>query len=93
VPDLLILSARADSCDVVARLSAALEEHGKDTRVDLDDIPPASSWNDDLPTGIAVRRRAWDASTGSLIRSVDAFGEVYREGRAPQRRLAVGASG
>jgi WD40 repeat protein len=54
MPDLFISYARGDSRDFVARLSAALEERGKDTWVDLDDIPPASSWNDDLRAGIAA---------------------------------------
>ena len=53
MPDLFLSYARADSRDFVARLSAALEERGKDTWVDLDDIAPASVWNDDLRAGIA----------------------------------------
>jgi WD40 repeat protein len=53
MPDLFISYARGDSRNFVARLSAALEERGKNTWVDLDDIPPASSWNDDLRTGIS----------------------------------------
>jgi WD40 repeat protein len=36
----------------VGRLSAALEERGKDTWVDLEDIPAASVWTDDLREGI-----------------------------------------
>ncbi|HET6937433.1 MAG TPA: toll/interleukin-1 receptor domain-containing protein, partial [Nocardioides sp.] len=53
MPDLFISYARGDSRDFVARLSAALEERGKDTWVDLDDIPAASVWSDDLRSGIA----------------------------------------
>ena len=53
MPDLFISYARGDSRDFVARLSAALEDRGKDTWVDLDDIPAASVWNDDLRAGIA----------------------------------------
>ena len=51
--DLFLSYARADSRAFVARLSAALEERGKETWVDLDDIPAASVWNDDLRAGIA----------------------------------------
>jgi len=47
MPDLFISYARGDSRDFVARLSAALEERGKDTWVDLDDIPAASVWSED----------------------------------------------
>jgi WD40 repeat protein len=54
MPDLFISYARGDSKDFVALLSGALEQRGKDTWVDLDDIPPASSWNDDLRSGIAT---------------------------------------
>lgn len=54
MPDLFISYARGDSRDFVARLSEALEARGKDTWVDLDDIPPASSWNDDLRAGISA---------------------------------------
>ena len=54
MPDLFISYARGDSRDFVARLSAALEERGQDTWVDLEDIPPASSWNEDLRAGIAA---------------------------------------
>jgi hypothetical protein len=53
MPDLFISYARSDSRDFVARLSAALEERGQDTWVDLEDIPAASVWNDDLRAGIA----------------------------------------
>jgi WD40 repeat protein len=53
MPDLFISYARGDSRDFVARLSAALEERGKDTWVDLEDIPAASVWTDDLREGIA----------------------------------------
>jgi WD40 repeat protein len=53
MPDLFISYARGDSRDIVARLSAALEGRGKDTWVDLDDIPAASVWSDDLRAGIA----------------------------------------
>ena len=56
MPDVFISYARGDSRDFVARLSAALEERGKDTWVDLEDIPPASSWNEDLRAGIAAQR-------------------------------------
>ena len=51
--DLFLSYARADSREFVASLSAALGDRGKDAWVDLDDIPPASSWNDDLRAGIA----------------------------------------
>ncbi|MDX6374867.1 MAG: hypothetical protein QOD98_3855, partial [Nocardioidaceae bacterium] len=51
--DVFLSYARADSRDFVVRLSAALEERGKETWVDLDDIAPASSWNDELRAGIA----------------------------------------
>jgi len=52
--DVFLSYARADSRDFVTRLSAALEERGKETWVDLDDIAPASSWNDELRAGIAT---------------------------------------
>jgi WD40 repeat protein len=51
--DLFVSYARADSRDFVARLAGALEGRGKDAWVDLEDIAPASSWNDDLRAGIA----------------------------------------
>jgi WD40 repeat protein len=53
MPDLFVSYARSDSRDFVARLSAALEERGKDPWVDLEDIPAASVWSEDLRAGIA----------------------------------------
>lgn len=52
--DLFLSYARADGREFVARLAAALEARGKDPWVDLDDIPPASTWHDDLRSGIAA---------------------------------------
>ena len=51
--DVFISYARTDSRDFVARLSTALEERGKDAWVDLQDIPAASVWSEDLRAGIA----------------------------------------
>lgn len=51
--DVFVSYARSDAREFVARLSAALAERGKDTWVDLEDIPAASVWNDDLRAGIA----------------------------------------
>ena len=51
--DVFVSYARSDAREFVARLSAALAERGKDAWVDLEDIPAASVWNDDLRAGIA----------------------------------------
>ncbi len=53
MPDAFISYSRGDSREFVERLSAALEERDKDTWVDLDDIPPASKWEQDLREGVA----------------------------------------
>ncbi len=52
MPDAFISYSRRDSREFVERLSAALEERGKDTWVDLDDIPPATRWREALDEGV-----------------------------------------
>lgn len=52
MPDAFISYARRDSREFVNRLAAALEAAGKDVWVDLDDIPPASRWNQALDDGV-----------------------------------------
>jgi WD40 repeat protein len=53
MPDAFISYSRRDSREFVERLSAALAERGKDAWVDLEDIPPASKWEQDLREGVA----------------------------------------
>ena len=50
--DLFLSYSRRDSKEFVARLSAALGQRGKDAWVDLEDIPPASQFMEDLKEGI-----------------------------------------
>ena len=50
--DLFVSYSRRDSKDFVLRLVAALEQGGKDAWVDLEDIPPASQFMEDLKEGI-----------------------------------------
>ena len=52
--DVFVSYARSDAREFVERLSGALEGRGKDTWVDLEDIPAASVWNEDLREGIAA---------------------------------------
>ena len=56
MPDAFISYSRRDSREFVERLSAALEERGKDTWVDLDDIPPRAVEQDS--EGVAARTRS-----------------------------------
>lgn len=50
--DLFLSYSRRESKEFVARLAAALEARGKDAWVDLEDIPPASQFMEDLKEGI-----------------------------------------
>lgn len=50
--DVFLSYSRRESKDFVARLAAALEARGKDAWVDLEDIPPASQFMEDLEEGI-----------------------------------------
>jgi hypothetical protein len=52
MPDPFVTYARSDSRELVARLPAALGEGVKDTWVDLEVIPAASVWGEDLRAGI-----------------------------------------
>ena len=52
MPDVFISYSRRDSKEFVSRLADALERAGKDVWVDLDDIPPASRWEEDLREGV-----------------------------------------
>jgi WD40 repeat protein len=52
VHDAFISYARADAKEFVGRLARALEGAGKDVWVDLDDIPPASRWQEALQEGV-----------------------------------------
>jgi WD40 repeat protein len=52
VHDAFISYARADAKEFVGRLARALEDAGKDVWVDLDDIPPASRWQEALQKGV-----------------------------------------
>ena len=45
--DLFISYSRRNK-ELVTRIHRALEERGKDVWVDLEDIPPASEWEQDL---------------------------------------------
>ena len=53
MPDAFISYSRHDSKEFVARLELALQQSGKDAWVDLDEIPPASKWEEDLKEGVA----------------------------------------
>ena len=53
MPDAFISYARTDSRQFVVRLRQALVEHGKEPWVDLEEIPPASIWEDELRQAIA----------------------------------------
>ena len=50
--DAFLSYSRQESKEFVARLAAALEARGRDCWVDLDDIPPASEFMQDLRDGI-----------------------------------------
>ncbi len=50
--DVFLSYSRRESKEFVARLAAALEARGKDAWVDLEDIPPASQFMEDLKEGI-----------------------------------------
>src|SRR3954447_4185841 len=52
MPDVFISYARRDSAEFVRRLSDALAGDGIDVWVDLEDIPAASDWQQDLHDGV-----------------------------------------
>ncbi len=52
MPDVFLSYARRDSADFVRRLTTALEGEGIDVWVDLEDIPAASDWQEDLRDGV-----------------------------------------
>ena len=52
MPDVFLSYARRDSADFVRQLTNALEAEGIDVWVDLDDIPAASDWQEDLRDGV-----------------------------------------
>lgn len=51
--DAFISYARRDGKEFTLRLKQALDDLGKDVWVDLEDIPPASRWEEELREGIA----------------------------------------
>ena len=53
MPDAFVSYSRSDSKELVVRLRDALEAAGHDVWVDLEDIPPASPWQEELRGGIA----------------------------------------
>ena len=53
MPDAFISYSRTDAREFVVRLREALVEHGKEPWVDLEEIPPASLWEDELRQAIA----------------------------------------
>jgi WD40 repeat protein len=52
MPDVFLSYARRDSADFVRKLTTALEGEGIDVWVDLEDIPAASDWQQDLRDGV-----------------------------------------
>ena len=53
MPQAFISYSRTDSKEFVKRLSEALKERGKEAWVDLEEIPPASLWEEELRDAIA----------------------------------------